>query len=235
MTSTSDTGRPAAAPTLRTRKRLRTRRELQRAAIRLVEQNGYENTAVEDICAEAEVSRSTFFRYFGTKAAIFEADLIEEMASDGRLDIDEYTLATLCEGICATYRELTDEQFDQERRRIHLLQTVPELRASFASELVRPLPMLITFAARMLGLPPDAQRVRTIAGVVFGALGTMQLPDSQGNIELPATKDAAIAMFEATFADLALVVNIQAHRSQSSGQERSAPRAPTIAKPRPQL
>jgi AcrR family transcriptional regulator len=212
----TDASREASVPTLRTRKRLRTRRELQRAAIRLVQEKGYDNTSVEDICAEAEVSRSTFFRYFGTKAAVFEADLIEEMAADRWLSLDEYSLAALCDGICATYRELTPEEFDQERRRIHLLQTVPELRGSFASELVRPLPWLIIFAARMLDLPADAQRVRTVAGVVFGVLATMQSPDSRGTIELPATKEDAIALFRVTFADLEVVVDVEALRSSST-------------------
>jgi AcrR family transcriptional regulator len=194
---------------LRTRKQLRTRRELQSAAIALVERNGYESTSVEDICAQAEVSRSTFFRYFGTKAAVFEADLIEEMAAERWLGPVEYTLTGLCDAICATYDELAPEQFEQERRRIQLLQTVPELRASFANELVRPLPTLLRFVATMLDQPPHARRVRTVAGVIFGALATMQLPDSHGNINLPATKEEAIALFQATFADLAQVVDLE--------------------------
>ena len=210
MTAPSNASHPAVAPSLRTRKRLRTRRNLQRAALRLVEHRGYESTSVEDICEAAEVSRSTFFRYFGSKAAVFEADLIEETATEGWQDASEFTLAGLCELICSTYRELTSEQFEQERRRIRLLQTVPELRASFANELVRPLPFLIAFVARMLDQPPDARRVRTVAGVVFGVLATMQAPDSHGNFDLPATKDEAIALFTATFADLEQVLDLAA-------------------------
>ena len=105
MTSTSSASRPTVAPSLRARKRLRTRRDLQCAAIGLVEHRGYENTSVEDVCEEAEVSRSTFFRYFGSK------------------DPSDHTLTGLCELICSTYRELSPEQFEQERRRIRLLQT----------------------------------------------------------------------------------------------------------------
>jgi AcrR family transcriptional regulator len=208
--STSSASDPLSAPSLRTRKRLRTRRDLQRAAIRQVEDRGYENTSVEDFCEEAEVSRSTFFRYFGSKAAVFEADLIEEMAAERWQDPTDPTLSGLCELICSTYRGLTPEQFEQERRRIRLLQTVPELRAGFANELIRPLPFLIAFVATMLGQPSDAQRVRTIAGAVFGVLATMRAPDSHGKFDLPATKDEAIALFKATFADLERVLDVSA-------------------------
>ena len=212
MTSTSSASRPTVAPSLRARKRLRTRRDLQCAAIGLVEHRGYQNTSVEDVCEEAEVSRSTFFRYFGSKAAVFEADLIEELAAERWQDPSDHTLTGLCELICSTYRELSPEQFEQERRRIRLLQTVPELRASFANELVRPLPFLIGFVATMLDQPQDAQRVRTVAGAVFGALATMQAPDRHGNFDLPATKDEAIALFKATFADLEQVLDVSATR-----------------------
>ena len=123
MTSTSSASRPPVAPSLRARKRLRTRRDLQCAAIGLVEHRGYQNTSVEDVCEEAEVSRSTFFRYFGSKAAVFEADLIEELAAERWQDPSDHTLTGLCELICSTYRELSPEQFEQERRRIRLLQT----------------------------------------------------------------------------------------------------------------
>jgi AcrR family transcriptional regulator len=192
------------------RKQLRARRDLQRAAIRLVEARGYGNVSVEDICAEAEVSRSTFFRYFGTKTAVFEADMVEEVASEKWPDTDKSTLPGLLELIRATYTELTADEFDQERRRIVLLQTTPELRGSFANELVRPLAFLVSYVARMLDQPPDAQRVRTVAGAVFGALATMQLPDRDGIINLPASREEAVAKFEATFSDLLCVLDPEA-------------------------
>jgi AcrR family transcriptional regulator len=181
----------------------------------LVEDRGYGNVSVEDICAEAEVSRSTFFRYFGNKTAVFEADMVEEMASEKWPLTYESTLAGLLELIRATYSELTAEQFDQERRRILLLQTTPELRGSFANELVRPLAFLVSFVSRMLDQPPDAQRVRTVAGAVFGALATMQLPDRDGNINLPASRDEAVAKFEATFGDLLRVLDPEASAAES--------------------
>jgi len=52
---------------LRERKKLRTRRALAAAALGLFTRNGFDATTLEDLAAEAEVSRSTFFRFFPAK------------------------------------------------------------------------------------------------------------------------------------------------------------------------
>jgi len=59
---------------LRARKKLQTRLALARAAMRLFEERGYAATTVDDIAAEANVSRRTFFRYFKSKDEAFIVD-----------------------------------------------------------------------------------------------------------------------------------------------------------------
>jgi AcrR family transcriptional regulator len=60
---------------LRERKKLRTRRALADAALRMFTENGFDDTTLELLADEAEVSKSTFFRFFPAKeAAAIEAE-----------------------------------------------------------------------------------------------------------------------------------------------------------------
>lgn len=52
---------------LRARKKHRTRLAIRAAALEMFDAQGYEATTVEDIAARAEVSVTTFFRYFPSK------------------------------------------------------------------------------------------------------------------------------------------------------------------------
>ena len=58
---------------LRERKKQQTKRALEQAAFDLFAQQGYADTTVEDIAAAAQVSRASFFRYFGSKEDVLAA------------------------------------------------------------------------------------------------------------------------------------------------------------------
>lgn len=67
----SATQRPAPAPPgLRERKKARTRAVIREHALRLFLDQGYEATTVQQVADAAEVSLSTLFRYFPTKARL---------------------------------------------------------------------------------------------------------------------------------------------------------------------
>ena len=63
-----------AQDSLRERKKARTRASLREHPLRLFREQGYQATTVEQIAAAAEVSPSTFFRYFPTKEDVVMQD-----------------------------------------------------------------------------------------------------------------------------------------------------------------
>ena len=65
---------PEQPPGLRERKKQQTKQALERAAFDLFAHQGYAETTVGDIAAAAQVSRASFFRYFGAKEDVLTTD-----------------------------------------------------------------------------------------------------------------------------------------------------------------
>src|SRR5439155_14085043 len=68
--SRTSAARSAAPASLRERTRAAMRAEVSEVAFRLFAKQGFANTTVDQIAAEAGLSRTTFFRYFGTKEEV---------------------------------------------------------------------------------------------------------------------------------------------------------------------
>ena len=61
-------------------------RLIQEAFLRLLERGGFEQVTVSAICAEAQINRSTFYRYYDNQfqlLEIIENELIDELESHG--------------------------------------------------------------------------------------------------------------------------------------------------------
>ena len=123
---------------LRTRKRLRTMRAVQEAALDLFELHGFEPVAVEEVSRTSGVSPSTIYRHFKTKERLVlwdEADVAIEAALKKHLGTCA-PLEALRSSFLEAYSGLEPEEFRHLRRRGALIDQTPQLYAAVASDLV---------------------------------------------------------------------------------------------------
>ena len=118
---------------LRERKRVRTRRALAEAALRMFSDRGFEATTLEELVDAVEVSKSTFFRAFPAKEAVAieaEAELWSAyVAALGERELSGVVLTALQDTLAATAIALEpgwDERYVATRR---LVLSVPALLA----------------------------------------------------------------------------------------------------------
>jgi AcrR family transcriptional regulator len=160
---------------LRERKKAKTRAAIQREAMRLFRERGYDATTVEDIAAAAEVSESTFFRYFPTKEDVVLRDDYDELLVQAYLTqpahLSPLQAAKAALGaIVATVTQLSAEERELENLRTQLTFTVPEVRARWGDELSGAFRRFAEVVAERAGRPADDLRVRIFTGALFGVM-----------------------------------------------------------------
>ena len=122
---------------LRERKKAKTHLAIQEAALRLFREQGYEATTVEQIAAAAEVSPSTYFRYFPTKEDVVIHDALDPLlfASFAEQPAELSPIQALRASMAAVFGALTPEELAFEYERQELVLGVPELRARMLDDL----------------------------------------------------------------------------------------------------
>ncbi len=103
---------------------------IQEAAFRLFAQHGYDDTSVDQIVAEAGVSRSTFFRAFGSKESVIfpnHARLLAQVESRLTSSTQLSALAAVADSVRLVFFHYVAEG-ERARERYRLTSKVPALR-----------------------------------------------------------------------------------------------------------
>ncbi|WP_026414484.1 TetR family transcriptional regulator [Actinomadura oligospora] len=151
---------------LRERKKLRTRRALAEAALRMFTERGFDAVTLEELVDAVEVSKSTFFRTFPAKeAAAIEAeeelwtaylDALGRMPAGRAIDALRDVLAEVVTGLGPEW----GERYKATRR---LVVTAPSLLAYAGKHRHGAEQKLAGLLGERLGLPDDDLRPQVLA------------------------------------------------------------------------
>ena len=154
---------------LRERKKRSTHSLLRATALRLFLERGFAAVSVDEIATEANVSRSTFFRYFGSKEAV----LFNEIDRSGDVFLEnlrgrpanETPWQAFEQALIATARAAAErDTSDQEQRAIgELLRNDPALSGRRLEELSRYTDWIARIYAERSGRAEPALRDRIAA------------------------------------------------------------------------
>jgi AcrR family transcriptional regulator len=183
---------------LRERKKARTRAAIQSHAMRLFRERGYAATTVEQIVAAAEVSASTFFRYFPTKedVVLFDATDPAMFAAFEQQPPEVGVIDALRGAFREVWGGLSPAELDREEERQRLIRTVPELRARMLDNLMSSIDVLSVMIARRVGRDADELAVRAFAGALVGVIMSVFM------ISADATTSDYVELFDAAMGQL---------------------------------
>ena len=205
---------------LRTRKRIRTKQMVQREALRLFADKGYEQTTVDDIAEAAAMSPRTFFRYFPAKEDVvlwdeYDDQPIEELVHEVKRDEVFVELIRQVREMLGAINERDPELL---LTRVRLSFSVPEIRARFINQqmmLVGPYFARLTVA---VGASPDDLPLAVSLGALFAAMmvAVERWQRRDGRDDLLQIFDEAVEALAASAGELRLTVRAtRARRSRA--------------------
>ena len=188
-----------ARPGLRERKKARTRAAIREHALRLFREQGYDATTVEQIAEAAEVSPSTFFRYFPTKEDVVLQDDLDLVWMDAfrAQPRDLGPIAAMRAAVRSAFADLAADDLEQLREAMDLAVAVPAVRARMLEEMARTSQRIAEAVAERSGRNAGDFTVRAVAGAVIGIAMTAWF-DEPGNLEAFGDKfERGLALLEA--------------------------------------
>ncbi len=160
---------------LREMKKNRLKQTVEREALRLFAEKGYEATTVEQIAAAAEISTTTFYRYFSSKEDLVLSGGYEEEQGLHFTELPKgLPLAEGLRAMMGKIRESGDIAGPEERTamlaRLRLIGSIPELRALQQQRTQEGMQALARMLAEPSGADPSSLEGRVAAALVGGAV-----------------------------------------------------------------
>ena len=186
-------------PGLRERKKAKTRALIQEHALRLFRERGYEATSVEQIAEAAEVSPSTFFRYFGTKEDVVLYDPFDPLllAAFRAQPAELSPIAALRAAMMSVLGPTATAWAASMMGRADLILSVPDLRRAMLDGMVSSMEPFVEAVAERVGRRPDDPAVRNLVGAVVGVGLMAWFGAGRDSRDYVAEMDAAMAHLEA--------------------------------------
>ena len=223
LTGTVLTGKVAEAPGARRGRPPGTsRRELELIALRLFTDRGFDNTTIEQIAAEAGVSKRTFFRYFGSKASVLWNEFDSEVETIRAALADVPAAVPMMDAIrraVATANHYGPQDVPELRMRTNLIGCVPALQSSAAIHYDAWERAISDFAATRLGEPADSLYPLTVGRATLAACrAAYDRWSARADADLTYYLDAALAALAAGFEPAVVRASAQALSEHVSGR-----------------
>ena len=186
-------------PGLRERKKAKTREAIQHSALALFRKHGYASTTIEQICEAAEISESTFFRYFPTKEAVVLTDEYDPLIADAfrAQPAGLGVIAALRRAIRSVFDTMTPDELADQRERSAMTFDVPELWGAALVQLTDTMQLVADLISERLGREPDDPAVRNLAGAIVGVMiGQLRTWGENPDIDVVASIDDALAFLQ---------------------------------------
>jgi TetR/AcrR family transcriptional regulator, regulator of mycofactocin system len=184
------------------------RRQLELIALRLFTTQGFDETPIEQIAAEAGVSRRTFFRYFSSKASVLwgDFDTEVEVIRAALLAVPAGTpmMDAIRQAVVAAnhYRA---EDIPELRARMNLIISVPALQSSAAVHYDAWEQAISDFVAARIGQPADSLYPLAVGRATLAACrAAYDRWCACADADLTVYLDAALCALSAGFRDGAL-------------------------------
>ncbi len=190
------------------------RRELELIALRLFTDQGFDSTTIEQIAAQAGVSKRTFFRYFSSKANVLWSEF------DSEVGTIRVALAGVPAGVpmmdairraVVTANHYGPQDVPELRLRMNLIGCVPALQSSAAIHYDAWERAISDFVATRIGQPADSLYPLAVGRATLAACrAAYDRWSARADADLTYYLDAALAALAAGFDPAVIRASAQA-------------------------